>query len=262
MPRFSANLSFLFADLPFEKRFEAAAAAGFGAVEYIGAYDLPMASVKSLLVDNGLEQVLFNMPLGDWEKGDRGLACRPGREDEFRDSVVQSLDYAAATDCKMIHCMSGVTGKGENAGELARLYCDNLLYAADLAEQAGVKILLEPINPIDMPGYLLNSIEQAAVILQQLDHSSLALQFDIYHSQIVGGNIAARLDKHLDQTAHIQIAGVPGRHEPDSGELNYPFLFYMLDRVGYEGWIGCEYKPHGDTNAGLEWIRPWMPKPT
>ncbi len=259
MPRFSANLSFLFADLPFEKRFAAAAAAGFGGVEYVGAYDMPMASVKSLLADNGLEQVLFNMPTGDWAKGERGLACRPGREDAFRDSVVKALDYAAATGCRMVHCMAGVMGKGEDAGELARLYCDNLLYAADLAEQAGVKILIEPINPVDMPGYLLNSVEQAAVILDQLDHPHLALQFDIYHAQIVGGNIAARLDRHLDKTAHIQIAGVPGRHEPDSGELNYPFLFYMLDRVGYDGWIGCEYKPHGDTVAGLEWIRPWMP---
>ncbi|SOB94040.1 2-oxo-tetronate isomerase [Thalassospira xiamenensis] len=260
MPRFSANLSFLFADLPFEKRFAAAAAAGFGGVEYVGAYDMPMASVKSLLSDNGLEQVLFNMPTGDWEKGERGLACRPGREDAFRDSVVRALDYAAATGCRMVHCMAGLMGKGEDAGELARLYCDNLLYAADLAEQAGVKILIEPINPIDMPGYLLNSVEQAAVILDQLDHPNLALQFDIYHAQIVGGNIAARLDKHLDKTAHIQIAGVPGRHEPDSGELNYPFLFYMLDRVGYDGWIGCEYRPHGNTDAGLDWIRPWMPK--
>ena len=145
--------------------------------------------------------------------------------------------------------MAGVMGKGEDAGELARLYCDNLLYAADLAEQAGVKILIEPINPLDMPGYLLNSVEQAAVILDQLDHPHLALQFDIYHAQIVGGNIAARLGRHLDKTAHIQI----------SRELNYPFLFYMLERVGYDGWIGCEYKPHGDTVAGLEWIRPWMP---
>ncbi|NIZ03655.1 2-oxo-tetronate isomerase [Thalassospira lucentensis] len=261
MPRFAANLSFLFADLPFEKRFEAAAAAGFAGVEYIGAYDLPMTTVKSLLADNGLEQVLFNLPAGNWEAGDRGLACRPGREEEFRDSVVKALDYAAATDCKMLHCMAGVMGKDENAGELARLYCDNLLYAADLADQAGVDILIEPINPNEMPGYLLNSVEQAAVILEQMNHPRLGLQFDIYHAQIVGGNIAARLDQHFDITRHVQVAGAPGRHEPDSGELNYPFLLYLLDRIGYDGWIGCEYKPHGRTEDGLGWLRPWMPKP-
>ena len=261
MPRFAANLSFLFADLPFEKRFAAAAEAGFVGVEYIGAYDVPMATAKSLVTDNGLEQVLFNMPLGDWDAGDRGLACRPGREDEFRDSVVKGLDYAAATNCKMLHCMAGVMGKDEDAGEIARLYCDNLLYAADLADQAGVDILIEPINPMDMPGYLLNSVEQAAVILKQLDHPRLALQFDIYHAQIVGGNIAARLDQYLEITRHVQVAGAPGRHEPDSGELNYPFLFYLLDRIGYDGWIGCEYKPHGKTEDGLGWLRPWMPKP-
>ncbi|HBV00652.1 hydroxypyruvate isomerase family protein, partial [Thalassospira lucentensis] len=203
MPRFAANLSFLFADLPFEKRFAAAAEAGFVGVEYIGAYDVPMATAKSLLTDNGLEQALFNLPLGDWDAGDRGLACRPGREDEFRDSVVKGLDYAAATNCKMLHCMAGVMGKDEDAGEIARLYCDNLLYAADLADQAGVDILIEPINPMDMPGYLLNSVEQAAVILKQLDHPRLALQFDIYHAQIVGGNIAARLDQYLEITRHV-----------------------------------------------------------
>lgn len=259
MPRFSANLSFLFADRPFEKRFAAAADAGFTGVEYVGAYDMAMNELKTLLHDNGLSQVLFNLPVGDWDAGDRGLACRPGREEEFRDSVFKALDYADALDCKMLHCMAGIMEKGEDPGDLARLYCDNLLYAADEAEKAGVTLLIEPINPIDMPGYLLNSVEQAAVILDQLDHPALALQFDVYHAQIVGGNIAARLDKHLSRTRHIQVAGVPGRREPDSGEVNYPFLFYMLDRIGYDGWIGCEYKPHGITEDGLDWVRPWLP---
>ncbi|MDP2700200.1 2-oxo-tetronate isomerase [Thalassospira sp.] len=260
MPRFAANLSLLFADRPFEKRFAAAAAAGFSGVEYIGAYDMPMADLKRHLDDNGLTQILFNMPFGDEMRGDKGLACRPGREDEFRDSVVRALDYATALECPLVHCMAGLVQKGENSGDLARLYCDNLLYAADEAAKAGVTILIEPINPVDMPGYLLNSVEQAAVILQELDHPNLALQFDIYHAQIVGGNIAARLDRHIEAIRHIQIAGVPGRHEPDSGEMNYPFLFYMLDRIGYDGWIGCEYKPYGLTEDGLGWIRPWLPK--
>ncbi|MFH1803953.1 MAG: 2-oxo-tetronate isomerase [Pseudomonadota bacterium] len=260
MPRFAANLSLLFADRPFEKRFAAAAAAGFAGVEYIGAYDMPMADLKRHLDDNGLTQILFNMPFGDAARGDKGLACRPGREDEFRDSVVRALDYATALECPFVHCMAGLVQKGENSGDLARLYCDNLLYAADEAAKAGVTILIEPINPVDMPGYLLNSVEQAAVILQELDHPHLALQFDIYHAQIVGGNIAARLDRHIEAIRHIQIAGVPGRHEPDSGEMNYPFLFYMLDRIGYDGWIGCEYKPYGLTEDGLGWIKPWLPK--
>ncbi len=258
MPRFCANLSFLFADLPFEKRFAAAAAAGFSGVEYVGAYDMPMADIKRHLDDNDLKQVLFNLPPGDWEAGDRGLACRPGREDEFRDSVFKALDYATALDCTMIHCMAGNMATGEDPGELARLYCDNLLYAADEAAKAGVTVLIEPINGIDMPGYLLNSVEQAAIILDQLDHSALALQFDIYHAQLVGGDIASRLAKHLDKIRHVQIAGVPGRHEPDRGELNCSFLFYLLDRLGYEGWIGCEYKPQGTTEEGLGWLSPWQ----
>ena len=260
MPRFCANLSFLFADQPFEKRFAAAAAAGFSGVEYVGAYDMAMGDIKRQLSAHDLTQVLFNLPPGDWDGGDRGLACRPGREEEFRDSVFKALDYAEALDCKMLHCMAGNMQKGEEPGELARLYCDNLLYAADEAAKVGVTILIEPINGRDMPGYLLNSIEQAAVIIDQLDHPNLALQFDIYHAQLVGGDIAARLGKHLPKIRHVQIAGVPGRHEPDRGELNCSFLFYLLDRLGYDGWIGCEYKPQGTTEEGLGWLSLWQGK--
>ena len=259
MPKFAANLSFLFTEVPFVERFGRAAAAGFRGVEYLFPYDWPARDLAGLLQTHGLEQVLFNLAPGDWAAGERGLACLPHRQGEFAESVEQALDYAVVLDCRRVHCMAGIRPTGVDDAELEAVYLANLRHAADRLATIGATLMIEPINSrIDMPGYWLDSIAQGFRLLAAVDRDNVRLQYDIYHAQIIAGDLARTLETHLPHIGHIQIADNPGRHEPGSGEINYPFLFDRLDRLGYDGWIGCEYRPRAGTDAGLGWLAPYL----
>jgi hydroxypyruvate isomerase len=253
MPRFAANLSMMFNEVPFLDRFAAAARAGFQAVEYLFPYDYPAAEVRSRLNGAGLKQVLFNMPPGNWAAGDRGLASLPGRQAEFRDSVGKALDYAAALDCGLVHCMAGIPPSGTPFATAAAVYAANLAWATERAAAAGVKLVIEPINHRDMPGFHLNTMEQGAAVVDAIGRDRLGLQFDIYHCQVTEGDITKRMEALMPIIAHMQIADVPARNEPGTGEIGWEFVFRRIDELGYQGWIGCEYRPLGDTVAGLEW---------
>jgi hydroxypyruvate isomerase len=257
MPRFAANLSMLYPQHDFLERFAAAAADGFEAVEYLFPYDYSAAQLKQRLLDNGLQQALFNAPPGDWAAGERGIASLPGREQEFRDGFAQALEYAAVLGNDRIHVMAGLLPDESLRARHHQVYLDNLRHAAESAGQAGITVLLEPINTRDMPGFFLNYQGQAQAICAEVGAANLKVQFDCYHCQIMEGDLSVKLQRDLAGIGHIQIAGVPDRHEPDLGELNYPQLFALIDRLGYAGWIGCEYRPKGDTSAGLGWLRAW-----
>jgi hydroxypyruvate isomerase len=253
MARLAANLSMMFNEVDFLDRFDAAAKAGFAGVEYLFPYEHPAADIRARLQANGLTQVLFNMPPGDWAKGERGLASLPGRQAAFRDGVGRALDYAAALDCRQVHCMAGIPPAEVPFATAAAVYAANLAWAAEQAASAGVKILLEPINHRDMPGFHLNTIAQAAAVIAAIGAESLGLQFDIYHCQVTEGDITERVAAHLPIIAHMQIADVPARHEPGTGEIGWDFVFPRIAALGYAGWIGCEYRPAGETVAGLGW---------
>jgi hydroxypyruvate isomerase len=253
MPRLAANLSMMFNEIPFLDRFAAAAKAGFKGVEFLFPYDFPAAEIRKRLADHGLTQVLFNMPPGDWACGERGMASLPSRQAEFRDGVKQALDYAAALDCKLVHCMAGIPGPDVTFGTAAALYAQNVAWAADQATAAGVRLCLEPINHRDMPGFHLNTMAQAAAVIAAIGAEKVGLQFDIYHCQITEGDITKRMELHMPIIAHMQLADVPARNEPGTGEIGWPYVFRRIDELGYEGWIGCEYRPAGDTLAGLAW---------
>jgi len=254
MPKFAANLSFLFTEQPFPARFRKAAEAGFTGVEYLFPYDYPAAEVAAWLKAADLEQVLFNLAPGDWAAGERGLACLPQRQGEFAESVEQALNYAVALDCQRVHCMAGLRPPGASESELEATYVANLRHAADRLATVGVTVMIEPINSrIDMPGYWLDDVGKAFRLLEAIDRSNVKLQYDIYHAQIISGDLARTLETNIERIGHIQIADNPGRHEPGTGEINYPFLFELLDRLGYNGWVGCEYKPLTTTEAGLAW---------
>jgi hydroxypyruvate isomerase len=255
MLRFAANLSFLFTDVPFAQRFARAARAGFAGVEYLFPYDFPAEEVAGWLADSGLEQVLFNLPPGDWGGGERGLACLPERREEFADSVERALAYAKALSCRRLHCMAGVRPAGVDEAALEETYIANLRHAADRFAAFGVTLMIEPINSrIDMPGYWLDSVDKAIRLLDRIGRDNVRLQLDLYHAQIILGDLARTLEANLPRIGHIQVADVPGRHEPGSGEIDYPHLFDLLERLGYDGWIGCEYKPLTTTEAGLGWL--------
>ena len=255
MPKFAANLSFLFTEVPFEQRFGRAAAAGFAGVEYLFPYEHPASNIADWLSANDLEQVLFNLAAGDWAAGERGLACLPQREDEFAASVELALDYAVALDCKRLHCMAGLRPAGIGEEELAETYIGNLRFAADRLATIGATLKIEPINSrIDMPGYWLDDIGKGFRLLEAVDRDNVKLQYDIFHAQIIAGDLARTLEANIHRIGHIQIADNPGRHEPGSGEINYPFLFDLLDRLGYNGWVGCEYRPLTTTETGLGWL--------
>ncbi|KDB51021.1 hydroxypyruvate isomerase [Sphaerotilus natans subsp. natans DSM 6575] len=266
MPRFAANLSLLYNEHAFLDRFAAAAADGFEGVEYLFPYAFPAEEIAARLKAHGLQQVLFNAPPGDWEAGERGLACLPGREAEFRAGFVQALAYAQVLDCPRIHVMAGIAPAGVPRGALLEVYQSHLAWAAAQAAAEGRDVLIEPINPRDMPGYFLNHQDEAHRIVQAIGAPNLKVQFDLYHAQIVEGDLAMKIRQHLPtgRVGHFQLAGVPMRHEPDLGELNYPYLFEVIDEVatqcGWQGWIGCEYRPArgavaGATSAGLGWLR-------
>lgn len=249
--KFCANLSFLFADLPLLDRFEAAAAAGFKGVKLLSPYEIPAKAIRERLDGTGLKQVLFNTHAGDRAGGERGMACIPGREGELRETVRRALDYAATLDCGLIHLMAGVQPKDVPHDTAAALYAVHLAWAAELSQAAGVRLVIEAINQRDVPGYFLRTQEQAAAI----GADRVGLQFDIYHCQTAQGDVARRLETLMPLIAHMQVADVPGRHEPGTGEVGWEFLFGRIQALGYEGWIGCEYQPKSDTNAGLSWRR-------
>jgi len=264
MPQFAANLSLMYTELPFLQRFAAAARDGFTAVEYLFPYAHEPAELAALLRAHGLRQVLFNAPPGGleraamataWEQGARGTAALPGREAEFRAGVQEALRYAEALDCPRIHLMAGCLSAGLESAAWRSCYVDNLRWAAEQAGRQGRTVLIEPINPRDMPGYALNRQDAAHALLDDVGSPHLQVQMDLYHCQVVEGDVATKLRQYLPtgRVGHFQIAGVPERHEPDLGELHYPYLFGVIDALGYGGWIGCEYRPAAGTTAGLGW---------
>lgn len=257
MPRFAANLSMLYPQYDFLERFAAAAADGFEAVEYLFPYDYSARELKQRLDDNGLTQVLFNAPPGDWAAGERGTVTLPGREAQFRAGFDLALEYAAVLGNTRIHVMAGLLPDERERARHHAVYLENLAYATAQAARVGVRVMLEPINNRDMPGFFLTRQDQAQAICKEVGASNLQVQFDCYHCQIVEGDLASKLRRDIDGIGHIQIAGVPDRHEPDLGELNYPYLFGLIDQLGYDGWVGCEYRPRGDTSSGLQWLRDW-----
>jgi 2-dehydrotetronate isomerase len=256
MPRFNANLSWLFQELPFFDRFRPAANAGFRGIEILFPYDYPAHEIQSALEAQSQEMVLFNAPPGNFAAGDRGLAALPGREREFRDTFDRALAYAEILQCKRIHVMAGIT-KDADQQEARRTYLGNLEYALEKVGNSGLFVLIEPINTRDIPGYFLTTVEAADNILRELSHPALKIQFDWYHAQIMGGDLSRRTEKFFPKIGHFQLAGVPDRAEPDGGEVNFPHLFRLVDALHYEGWIGCEYRPRGQTEQGLG----WLPKP-
>jgi hydroxypyruvate isomerase len=257
MPRFAANLSFLFNEVPFLDRFGEAAHAGFRAVEFAFAYEYRISEVAAQQREHRLEVVLINAPPGDYAAGDRGLASLPGREHEVAAWIAKALQYAQALRCTRIHVMAGIVPDGADAAERERrmrTYVRNLRFACAEAAAQGVTVLIEPINPRDFPGYLLNTQAQAHAIRTEIGARNLKVQMDLYHAQIVEGDLTEKLRRYLPHIGHVQIAGVPGRGEPDTGELNYGYLFKVLDDLRYEGWVGCEYRPAKSTTAGLTWL--------
>lgn len=266
MPQFAANLSMLYPELRFLDRFEAAAKDGFRAVEFLFPYEFSVAELKARLLANGLQQVLFNAPPGDWAGGERGMACLPGREAEFRDGMARAIDYAQALGCPRIHVMAGLVPAGVERASLQPTYIASLQYAAVMAAQAGLDVLIEPINIRNIPGFFLNRQDQAHELIRRIGAPNVKVQMDLYHCQIVEGDVAMKIRQYLPtgRVGHFQIAGVPERFEPDVGEVNYAYLFDVIDEVsqacGWQGWIGCEYNPRlgaqaGGTSAGLGWLR-------
>ncbi len=255
MPKFAANLSLMFTEVPFLERFEAAAGAGFGAVEFLFPYDFGTDDIASRLTAHGLRNVLFNLPPGDWAAGERGIAALPGRQAEFRQGVADALRYAAALGTPNLHAMAGLVPAGADRAACRAAYVENLRYAAAECARHGITLLIEPINQRDMPGYFLSYQDEAHAIRAEVGAPNLKVQMDLYHAQIMEGDLAVKLKKYLPHIGHIQIAGVPERHEPDTGEVNYPYLFRLLDELGYDGWLGCEYRPAQGTVEGLGWMR-------
>lgn len=254
MPKFAANLSMMFNEAPFLDRFGLAAAAGFTAVEFLFPYEHPAAEIARRLGDHGLANVLFNAPPGDWAAGERGMACLPGRRAEFRDGIRRALDYAAALGCPRLHVMAGMMPAGVPRETLLAHYAMNIDFAAEECAKAGVKPVIEPINRRDMPGFFLETTAQAVQVIEAVGPERLGLQFDLYHCQVTEGDVVRRAQELLPFIAHMQVADTPGRHEPGTGEVNWDFVFERIDAMGYRGWIGCEYRPKGETLAGLGWF--------
>lgn len=255
MPKFAANLTMLFNEVPFLERFAAAKAAGFEAVEYLFPYAYDKNELAALLKTHGLKQVLHNLPAGNWDAGERGIACHPDRVEEFRAGVDQAIEYAKALGCPQVNCLAGKVPAGVTREQAHATFVANLKFAADKLKAAGLKLLIEPINSYDIPGFFLNYTAQAAAILDEVGSDNLYIQYDLYHAQRMEGELAATVQKHLARIAHVQLADNPGRNEPGTGEMNYPFLFRHLDAIGYSGWIGCEYKPKTGTVEGLGWLK-------
>ncbi len=263
MPRLAANLSMMYQEHEFLDRFAAAARDGFKGVEFLFPFDFPAAEIRSRLDANGLTQALFNCPPGDWAKGERGLGSLPGREDEFRRTFGRALEYADALGNRRLHVMAGLVQPGRSREEHRATYVKNLAWAAGQLGTRDLVLVIEPINTRDIPGFFLNRQDEAQAICR--DAAAIAgpgkvkVQMDFYHCQIVEGDLAMKFRQHAGEVGHIQVAGVPERHEPDVGEINYPYLFKLIDESGYDGWIGCEYRPRSGTTQGLGWAKPWLP---
>ena len=258
MPKLAANLSLMYPEIEFLDRFAAAAADGFTAVEYLFPYAYPADELVARLRRHGLRQVLFNMAQGNWDAGERGIAALPGRQADFAAALASALDYAKALGCPRLHCMAGLVPAGADRAAYEATFLANLRRAAPAAAAAGVVLLLEPLNQRDFPGYFLNRNSQARALIEAVDHPAVGLQFDVYHTQMSEGFLAETLRENYAIVGHIQIAGVPGRNEPDQRqEINYPYLFQRIDELGYDGWIGCEYRPRAGTRAGLAWAAPF-----
>jgi 2-dehydrotetronate isomerase len=260
MPRFAANLTMMYGEYPFPGRFAAAAKDGFKAVEYLFPYAYPAKDLATWLCEHGLTQVLLNAPPGNWAAGERGLASLPGKEAEFRTGIQTALEYAQTVGCPRVHVMAGVEPAGVDRAAMRRTFKSNLAWAAEVAAPAGIQLLIEPINTRDMPGYFLNRQDETHALVDEIASPALKVQMDLYHCQIVEGDVSMKLRKYLsgsgkNNVGHIQIASVPERNEPDRGELNYDYLFDLIDELGYDGWIGCEYRPRAGTSEGLAWLR-------
>jgi len=258
--KLSANLSFLFTEFDFGERFERAARAGFSGVEYMFPYACDRDELCALLRENGLLQVLHNLPAGDWAAGERGIACLPGREAEFRESVALGIDFARTLGCRQLNCLAGIAPAGIADEELHATLTGNLRYAAERLARHDIRLLIEPINSrVDIPGFWLDTPAKGLALIAELAIPNLWLQYDIYHAQVMAGDLARTIETHIDRIAHIQLADNPGRNEPGSGEINYPFLFDLLGRLGYDGWLGCEYRPAlANTESSLGWAREWL----
>ena len=259
MPKLAANLTLNFSDRPFLDRVDAAAAAGFKAVECLMPYEVPAQALRERLDANGLQMVLFNIAVGDWAAGDRGLGANPDRVEEFKASLAQGLEYARATGCKQLHLMAGKVPEGADRSAWKQTFISNIQTAADAAVGDGIDIMLEPINTrVDIPGYFYSTTDEAVEIMGAVGRPNVKLQYDIYHMQIMEGDLARRIEALLPRIGHLQLADNPGRNEPGTGEINYPWLLSRIDALGYQGWIGCEYRPVGDTVAGLGWAKPYL----
>ncbi|UXN57261.1 hydroxypyruvate isomerase [Phyllobacterium zundukense] len=254
MPKFAANLTMLFNEMPFLERFTLASEAGFEAVEYLFPYDYNADELKRELTENNLVQVLHNLPAGNWASGERGIAVLPDRIDEFRRGVVMAIDYATALGCKQVNCLAGIAPAGLSDDVLRSTFVHNLRIAAQELAKYDIRLLIEPINTYDIPGFYLNTVEQAASIIEEVGSDNLFIQYDLYHQQRTRGELVATYGRHKELIAHVQLADNPGRNEPGTGEINYPFVFKALDQAGYDGWIGCEYKPKTETQRGLAWL--------
>lgn len=259
MPRFAANLTLLFNEVAFLDRIELAAKAGFQAVEFLFPYPFAAEDIRQRLDANRLRLVLHNMPPGDWDAGERGIACHPDRVDEFRAGVATAIRYAEVLGVEQLNCLAGKAPVGVHRDVLRQTLVANLKFAAQACKTAGLRLLLEPINTFDIPCFYVSRTDQALSLLDEVAEDNAFLQYDIYHAQRMEGELAATITQHLHRIGHIQLADSPGRHEPGTGEINFPFLFEHLDRVGYTGWIGCEYKPASSTAAGLGWVKNFLP---
>jgi hydroxypyruvate isomerase len=258
MPRFAANLTMLFNEVGFLDRFAAAANAGFTAVEYLFPYEHDARLLKERLTEHGLTQALHNLPAGNWAAGERGIACHPDRTGEFAEGVDRAIEYATILGCGQVNCLAGIRPPEVDAEEARATFVRNLRLAAPRLERAGIRLLIEPINTRDIPGFFLNRTAQAREIIEAVGSPNLFLQYDAYHMQIMEGDLAATLTREQKLIAHVQVADPPARNEPGTGEINFTFLFGLLDRLGYRGWVGCEYKPAGRTGDGLGWLRPYL----
>ena len=258
MPKFAANLSMMFTESPFLDRFAAASDAGFRAVEFLFPYDHQPDTVANRAAAAGVDIILFNTPAGDWAAGERGIACLPGREDEFRAGVEKAFSYATSLGAKRIHAMAGIVPQSANCENYRATLIENLKYAARRLAKGGITVLLEAINTQDIPGFVVSTQADCHSICRAVDLPNMKMQMDLYHMQMMEGDLAKKLERYAQDCGHIQIAGCPGRNEPDTGEIRYEYLFRRLDELGYRGWVGCEYRPAADTSGGLAWMRQFI----
>jgi hydroxypyruvate isomerase len=258
MPKFSANLTMLFNEVEFLERFGRARQAGFKGVEYLFPYDWDKQMLAAKLSEHRLEQVLFNLPSGNWMAGERGIACFPDRVTEFQQGIGMAIEYAKALGCHQLNCLVGLTPTGVSPDRVLQVLVDNLRFAAISLEKESIRLLVEPLNKFDIPGFHLVHTKDAVELFKLVGHDNLWLQYDIYHMQIMEGDLTRTIRENLPRIAHIQLADNPGRHEPGTGEINYPYLFQAIDEMGYKGWLGCEYKPIGNTEDGLKWLKAYL----